>query len=381
MIPFNKPYLHGRELVYIAEAVSSGKIAGDGVFTQRCHRFFEQRYGISKALLTTSCTDALEMSALLLDIKPGDEIILPSFTFVSTASAFAMHGARLVFADCCPDNPNISADEIARLISPRTRAVVVVHYAGVACDMRRILALAEQHGVPVIEDAAHAIEATWEGKPLGTLGALAAFSFHETKNIISGEGGMLAINDERYVRRAEIIREKGTNRSAFFRGEVDKYNWVDIGSSYLPSDIVAAYLYAQIEAVDAIQAKRIAIWERYHLAFSSLHRYGVGLPTIASWGSNNAHMYYLLMPSLDARSTFIEAMKREGILTVFHYQPLHLSPYYAKRHDGRVLPNCVRYSDTLVRLPMYYELSSPQQDHVIESVLRIVDDLLGSSIS
>lgn len=381
MIPFNKPYLHGRELVYIAEAVASGKVAGDGSFTQRCHRFFEQRYGIKKALLTTSCTDALEMCALLLEIQKGDEVILPSFTFVSTASAFAMRGAQLVFADSGIDNPNISADEIASLITPKTRAIVVVHYAGVSCDMARIMTLAQRHGIAVVEDAAHAIEATWNGRPLGTIGDLATFSFHETKNIISGEGGMLALNDERYVRRAEIIREKGTNRSAFFRGEVDKYNWVDIGSSYLPSDIIAAYLYAQAEVIETIQAQRIAIWHRYNKAFSHLQAWGVGLPKVSEWASNNAHMYYLLMPSLEVRSAFIDAMKQAGVLTVFHYQPLHLSPYYAARHDGRILSQCMRYSDTLVRLPVFYELTDQQQERVIESTLSILSGLIGSPLS
>jgi dTDP-4-amino-4,6-dideoxygalactose transaminase len=375
MIPFNKPYLHGRELVYIAEAVASGKIAGDGSFTRRCHTFFEERYGINKALLTTSCTDALEMCALLLDIKEGDEVILPSFTFVSTANAFSMHGARLVFADSCDDNPNISADEIEHLITARTRAIVVVHYAGVACDMKNIMALAERHGIVVIEDAAHAVEATFDSRPLGTIGALATFSFHETKNVISGEGGMLAINDARYIRRAEVIREKGTNRSAFFRGEVDKYNWVDVGSSYLPSDIIAAYLYAQVEVIDAIQARRIAIWQRYNTAFSSFPQRGIGLPTIPSWGCNNAHMYYLLMPDLEMRSAFIDVLKQEGILAVFHYQPLHLSPYYGKLHGDRVLPNSVRFSESLVRLPIFYELTDQHQKYIIERVMQAVDKL------
>jgi len=376
MIPFNKPYLHGRELVYIAEAVASGKIAGDGTFSHRCHEFFENRYGIKKALLTTSCTDALEMCALLLDLKEGDEVILPSFTFVSTANAFAMHGARLVFADCCADNPNISAGDIARLITPRTRAIVVVHYAGVACDMRRILALAGKFGITVIEDAAHSVEAFFDAQHLGTLGALSAFSFHETKNIISGEGGMLAINDERYIRRAEIIREKGTNRSAFFRGEVDKYNWVDVGSSYLPSDIIAAYLYAQLEVVDVIQAKRIAIWNKYNSAFSALVDKGIGLPDISSWASNNAHMYYLLMPDLAVRSAFIAELKINGILAVFHYQPLHLSPFFKGAESAAPLPHCVRFSETLVRLPLFYELSDQQVDYIIECVLRVLDKLI-----
>ncbi|WP_407297024.1 dTDP-4-amino-4,6-dideoxygalactose transaminase [Stutzerimonas zhaodongensis] len=375
MIPFNKPYLHGRELVYIAEAVASGKIAGDGSFTRRCHKFFEERYGIKKALLTTSCTDALEMCALLLDIKEGDEVILPSFTFVSTANAFAMHGARLVFADSCDDNPNISVYEIERLITARTRAIIVVHYAGVACDMTSIMALAERHGIVVIEDAAHAVEATFNGRPLGTIGALATFSFHETKNIISGEGGMLAINDDRFSQRAEVIREKGTNRSAFFRGEIDKYNWVDVGSSYLPSDIIAAYLYAQVEVIDAIQAKRIAIWQRYNTAFSSFPQRGIGLPTIPQWGCNNAHMYYLLMPDIETRTALINALKQEGILAVFHYQPLHLSPYYGKQHGDRALPNSVRFSDTLVRMPIYYELTDQQQGYIIERALQAVHKL------
>lgn len=377
MIPFNKPYLHGRELVYLAEAVATGRIAGDGAFTKRCHRFFEERYGIRKALLTTSCTDALEMCALLLDIGVGDEVILPAFTFVSTASAFAMRGASLIFVDSCDDSPNISADDVERFITPRTRAIVVVHYAGVACDMGRILKIADRHGIPVVEDAAHAIESTWQGRPLGTIGALATFSFHETKNIISGEGGMLAINDERYISRAEIIREKGTNRSAFFRGEVDKYNWVDVGSSYLPSDIIAAYLYAQLEVIDVIQARRIELWRRYQAAFRSLEAHGIKLPLVPDWASNNAHMYYLVFPNLEMRSAFIEGMKGCGVVTVFHYQPLHLSPYYADRHDGRALPNCMRYSDTLVRLPLYFELSDFQQDYIIDNALRIISDLLG----
>lgn len=377
MIPFNKPYLHGRELVYIAEAVATGRIAGDGAFTKRCHSFFEGRYGIRKALLTTSCTDALEMCALLLDIGVGDEVILPAFTFVSTANAFAMRGASLIFADSCDDSPNISASDVERLITPRTRAIVVVHYAGVACDMGRILEIADRHGIPVVEDAAHAIESTWQGRPLGTLGALATFSFHETKNIISGEGGMLAINDERYISRAEIIREKGTNRSAFFRGEVDKYNWVDVGSSYLPSDIIAAYLYAQLEIIDVIQARRIELWRRYQAAFCSLEAHGIRLPLVADWASNNAHMYYLIFPDLEMRSAFIEGMRGCGVVTVFHYQPLHLSPYYSGRHDGRALSNCMRYSDTLVRLPLYFELSDCQQDYIIDNALRIISDLLG----
>ncbi|WP_269630829.1 dTDP-4-amino-4,6-dideoxygalactose transaminase [Pelomonas sp. BJYL3] len=369
-IPFNKPYLHGRELVYIAQAVASGKISGDGMFTRKCHQFFEQRWGFPKTLMTTSCTDALEMCALLLDIREGDEVIVPSFTFVSTANAFVLRGARLVFADSEPDNPNLDPRGLEALITPRTRAIVVVHYAGVACDMDPILALAASRGIVVVEDAAQAIDSYYKSRPLGSLGTLATFSFHETKNVIAGEGGLLVINNPQLTERAEIIREKGTNRSAFFRGEVDKYGWVDIGSSFLPSDIVSAYLYAQLEVLDAIQLRRKALWRRYwdNLA-PALPAKGVKLPVVPAWASNNGHMFYLVCESLAQRSVLIEALKKEGIDAVFHYQSLHRSRYYAARHDGRELPNCDRFADCLVRLPFFYELQDADVDRICGTVL------------
>jgi dTDP-4-amino-4,6-dideoxygalactose transaminase len=369
-IPFNKPYLHGRELVYIAEAVASGKISGDGTFTKRCHRFFEQRWGIGKALLTTSCSDALEMTALLLDIGPGDEVIVPAFTFVSSANAFALRGARIVFADSQPHHPNICPRAVEALVTPRTRAIVVVHYAGIACDMDPILDVARRHGIAVIEDAAQAIDSYHRGRALGTLGTFGTFSFHETKNIISGEGGLLAVNDPAYSARAEIIREKGTNRSAFFRGEVDKYGWVDLGSSFLPSDIIAAYLWAQLEHLETIQARRLAIWHRYRQALEpELPALGLQLPQVAEWATNNAHIFYLVTRDLDQRSRLIADLKAKGILAVFHYLSLHSSPYFRERHDGRPMPCSDRFTDCLVRLPLYYEMSDADVDRVAEAVI------------
>lgn len=370
-IPFNKPYLHGRELVYIAEAVASGKISGDGGFTKRCHTFFEKRYGFKKALMTTSCTDALEMTALLLNIKEGDEVIVPSYTFVSTVNAFALRGAKLVFADSESGNPNISADEIASLITPRTKVIVVVHYAGVACDMDAILNLASIHDIPVVEDAAQAIDSYYKGRALGGLGVFGAFSFHETKNVIAGEGGLLAINDSSYIGRAEIIREKGTNRSSFFRGEVDKYGWVDIGSSFLPSDIVSAYLYAQLENLDVIQSRRKVIWQRYwDRLWPVVEQFGVSLPNVPEWATNNAHMFYLVCSDIDQRTKLISDLRAAEIHAVFHYLSLHDSPYFKAKHDGRSLANSDRFSNCLVRLPLYFELSDSQCDYVCEHVLR-----------
>jgi len=370
MITFNKPYLHGRELVYIAQSVASGKISGDGVFTKKCHEFFEKRYAFKKTLLTTSCTDALEMAAILLGIQPGDEVISPSYTFVSTVNAFALRGAKIVFADSSADHPNIDPDQIEFLVTPRTKAIVVVHYAGVACDMDRIMAIANRHRIPVVEDAAQAIDSYYKGRPLGSIGTFGAFSFHETKNIIAGEGGMLTINDERYIERAEIIREKGTNRSSFFRGEVDKYGWVDIGSSFLPSDIVAAYLFAQLENLDDIQKRRKEIWNRYEQALKPLEDSGcLKLGLISPEATNNAHMFYLVCNNLAERSALITHLKSQQIMAVFHYLSLHSSPYYTDKHDGRNLVNCDRFSDCLVRLPIYYELGDEQVDQVANSVL------------
>ncbi|MDI3428903.1 dTDP-4-amino-4,6-dideoxygalactose transaminase [Aeromonas sp. V90_14] len=373
MIPFNKPYLHGRELVYIAQAVATGKISGDGTFTKRCHDFFEQRYGFKKVLMTTSCTDALEMAAILLDIKPGDEVIAPSYTFVSTVNAFALRGANLIFADSYPEHPNIDPQEIEKLITPKTKAIVVVHYAGVACDMDAIMALSKLHNIPIVEDAAQAIDGYYKGRPLGSIGTFGTFSFHETKNIISGEGGLLVINDEKYIHRAEIIREKGTNRSSFFRGEVAKYGWVDIGSSFLPSDIIAAYLYAQLENIDAIQARRKAIWQRYYDKLSiALVGTGITLPTVADYSTNNAHMFYLVCARLEQRTALIQYLKDNEVHAVFHYLSLHASEFYQANYIGNALPNSDYFTDTLVRLPLFYELTDEQVDFVCDKILDFV---------
>jgi len=368
-IPFNKPYLSGNEAVYITHAVQSGKISGNGLYTQQCHRFFEETYGFRKVLLTTSCTDALEMAAMLADIQPGDEVIIPSFTFVSTALAFVRQGARIVFADSHPDNPNLDVDRLAALITPRTRAIVPVHYAGVACDMEAILALAEAHGLLVIEDAAQAIDAYYQEKPLGSLGHMAAFSFHETKNIIAGGGGMLVVNDERFVRRADIIWEKGTNRSEFFRGEVNKYGWVDIGSSFLPSEIISAFLYAQIENLVPIQRRRLALWNYYYQSLAPLARQGCfQLPDLPAYATHNAHLFYLVCRRPQERDELIAALKSRGILAVFHYLSLHQSEYYRTRHDGRALPQADRYTECLVRLPLFYELTFQDIDQIVDII-------------
>lgn len=367
MIPFNKPYLTGQETTYIQDAVLKGKISGNGDYTKACHSFFEKRYGIKKSLLTTSCTDALEMAAILLGIQPGDEVIMPSFTFVSTANAFVLRGAKIVFADSLPDNPNVDPDEIKRLITPRTKAVVVVHYAGVACDMDAIMELADKSGIFVVEDAAQSVESQYGDRYLGSIGHLAAFSFHETKNIISGEGGMLAINDERFFDRAEIIWEKGTNRSAFFRGEVNKYGWVDVGSSFLPSEIIAAFLYAQLENVEDIQQRRVQIWSDYYEALSFLSDRGDYLARIPENATNNGHMFYLTCQNLEERDGLIDFVRSRGAHPVFHYLSLHKSPFYEDKHDGRELANSDRYMDTLVRLPFYYDLGR-DQDIIIDAV-------------
>lgn len=357
-IPFNKPYLTGKETQYIAEAVASGKISGDGLFTKKCHQFFETNYSFIKALLTTSCTDALEMAAILANIQPGDEVIMPSYTFVSTSNAFVLRGATIRFVDSMPNHPNMDVNLIEPLINSRTKAIVPVHYAGHACDMDVIMALAQKYNLIVIEDAAQAIDSFYKGKPLGSIGHMAAFSFHETKNIISGEGGMLTINDEKFTNRAEIIREKGTNRSQFFRGEVDKYGWVDIGSSFLPSEIIAAFLYAQIENLNDIQQKRISLWNIYYNELKDWSKIiDFHLPITLEYATNNAHMFYIKCGSLEKRTQFIEYLKHHNILSVFHYLSLHKSPFYSDKHDGRELPNCDAFADCLVRLPMYYELT------------------------
>lgn len=369
-IPFNKPYFTGKETDYIRESVASGKISGDGLFTKRCHQFFERHYGFRKALLTTSCTDALEMAAILCQIEPGDEVIAPSFTFVSTVNAFVLRGAKIVFADSEAATPNMDVSTIEALITPRTRVIVPVHYAGVACDMDGILHLAHKHNLRVVEDAAQAVDSFYKGKPLGSLGCMAAFSFHETKNVISGEGGMLVANDARLVSRAEIVREKGTNRSAFFRGEVDKYRWVDIGSSFLPSEIIAAFLYAQLEHMDEIQSRRKHLWDLYRQGLEGLESKGVlKLPVLPDYATNNGHMFYVVCGNVEERDKLIEHLRERGILAVFHYQSLHKSPFYEGRHDGRELPNADRYTDCLLRLPLYYELGDADVEMIVDSVL------------
>jgi len=376
VIPFCKPFLHGRELVYIAEAVSSGHISGDGKFTQRCHSFFEDRYGFLKTLLTTSCTDALEMCAILLRIAPGDEIIMPSYTFVSTANAFALRGAKIVFADSSTDHPNIDAEQIEALITPNTKAVVAVHYAGNACEMDQIMSIAQRYNVAVVEDAAQAIDSFYFDAPLGSLGTMATFSFHETKNVISGEGGLLVLNESSYIERAEIIREKGTNRSSFFRSEVDKYGWVDIGSSFLPADIIAAYLYAQLEYLDSIQARRKEIWERYWSNLvNNLDRFDVQLPKVPKWSSNNGHMFYLICRDIDHRTKLIHLLRKDRIGAVFHYLPLHKSPYFTAKHDGRSLPNSEHFSDCLLRLPFYFELTNTDVDYICERLITNLESI------
>lgn len=369
-IPFNIPYSTGQELTYIGQAIQAHKTAGDGPFTKLCQAWMEQRYGFKKCLLTTSCTDALELAALLLNIQPGDEVIVPSYTFVSTVNAFALRGAHLVFADSTALNPNIDPEAIKALITPRTKAIVVVHYAGMACDMEAIMQMANEHQLFVVEDAAQAIDAYYQHKPLGSFGHLAAFSFHETKNIQSGEGGMLVVNDERFSLQAEILREKGTNRAAFFRGEVDKYGWVAVGSSFLASDITAAFLYAQLEQLSAIQAKRCALWQAYQDAFMPLAVKGlIKVPEALQGATSNGHLYYLVCKDIHQRNALIACLKEQGIQAVFHYLSLHSSAYFASQYQGAALPYSDYYSDCLVRLPLYADLSSEQQTQIINCII------------
>lgn len=370
MIPFNKPYFSGRELKYLEEVCHSTTMSGNGDFTKKCHTFFEQKYGFKKCLLATSGTDALEMCAMLCNLKPGDEVIVPSYTFVSTALAFLREGAKVVFADSSAENPNMEVELIEPLINEKTKVIAVVHYAGVACDMDAIMALAEKHNLLVVEDAAHCIDSFYKGRPLGSIGHLGAFSFHETKNISSGEGGMCVINDERFVRRAEIIWEKGTNRAEFYRGMVNKYGWVDMGSSFLPSEFNAAYLWAQLEQLDDIQGKRKHIWNRYFEGLNGKIGNEVKLPYIPEYATNNAHMFYLLCPSLEYRTALMKFLKENDVQTTFHYLPLHSSKFYENKHDGRELPNCDRYGDTLVRLPLFYELTDWEIDKIVKLIVE-----------
>ncbi len=370
MIPFNKPYLTGKEAHYMYQAVFTGKLSGNGVFTKKCQKFFEDRYDFKKCIMTTSCTDALEMAAILCDVQPGDEVIVPSYTFVSSALAFVRQGAKIVFADSCENNPNIDAEKIESLITSKTKVIVPVHYAGVACDMDKIMEIANKHNILVVEDAAQAIDSFYKGKPLGGIGHFGCFSFHETKNVTAGgEGGLLIVNDERFIRRAEIIWEKGTNRAEFFRGEVNKYGWVDTGSSFLPAEINSAFLWAQLESLGEIQVKRKLLWDEYYKNLKPLVDKGYfKLPDIPCYATNNAHMFYLVCNSLEERTALIAKLKGDKIGAVFHYLSLHTSPYYERKHDGRNLPNCDMFADCLVRLPMYYELQIEEVDMICSSI-------------
>lgn len=368
-IGFNKPYLTGKETKYILESVETRKISGDGLFTKRCHDFFEKKFGFKKVLLTTSCTDALEMAAILINTNAGDEIIAPSYTFVSSVNAFVLRGAKIVFCDSETDTPNIDISKIEELITPKTKAIIVVHYAGIAVDMDPLMELARRHNIFIIEDAAHSIDSYYKGRPLGSIGHLAAFSFHETKNVISGEGGMLVINDERFSERAEIIREKGTNRSAFFRGEVDKYGWVDIGSSFLPSDIIAAFLYAQLENLNDIQKKRKYVWDYYFKYLKELSEKGFfKFQKLPDFATNNAHMFYILCRSPEERDKLIIYLKSKEIYAVFHYLSLDKSPFYKDKTENHEMKNSDYYTDHLLRLPLYYELSDDDLNYVIENI-------------
>lgn len=371
-IPFNRPSFVGNERAYVSEAVANGHVSGDGPFSRRCHTLLEELLGVPKALLTTSCTHALELAALLLDFRPADEVVLPSFTFVSTVNAFVLRGARPVFVDVRPDTLNLDESRLEGKINERTKAIVVVHYAGVGCEMDAIGQVAARHGVPMIEDNAHGLLGKYRGRFLGTFGPLAALSFHETKNFTCGEGGALLINDPDLVERAEIIREKGTDRSRFFRGQVDKYTWVDVGSSYLPSDLLAAFLYAQLESHGTVQAKRRRVWDCYTDRLKPwAEASGVRLPIVPPHCEQSYHMFYLLMPSLAQRQGLIAHLKARGILSVFHYLPLHLSPM-GRSFGGRAgdCPVTEDVSDRLVRLPFFNSLSEDEQDRVIRAVIE-----------
>jgi dTDP-4-amino-4,6-dideoxygalactose transaminase len=370
MIPFNKPHLTGKEVHYIYEAVHSGKISGNGIFTKKCHDFFTSNFHFSKSLMTSSCTDALEMTSLLMNIEPGDEIILPTFTFVSTANAFVLRGATLVFVDSLSTEPNMDVHAIEALITEKTKAIVVVHYAGVACDMDVVMQIAKKHTLYVVEDAAQAIDSYYKGQPLGGIGDFGTFSFHETKNIIAGEGGLLVVNNKKYIDRSEIIWEKGTNRSAFFRGETDKYGWVDVGSSFLPSEIISAFLFAQLENLKEIQQKRLGLWQRYYEKLNVLSQEGLLLlPYIPTYATNNAHMFYVICRSLEERTALMKHLKEHGILSVFHYLSLHASPYFKDKHDGRPMKVADRYADTLLRLPLFYDLTIEEHDVICNTIL------------
>lgn len=369
MITFNKPFFVGTESKYIEEAVSSLKISGNGTFTQKCHRFFEEKYGFLKVLLTTSCTTALEMIALLMDIKPGDEVIVPSFTFVSTANAFVLRGAKVVFADSSRDNPNIDVSQLEALISTKTKAIVVVHYAGVACDMDALLELTHKHKLYLVEDAAHAIDSFYNGKALGSFGHFAAFSFHETKNISSGEGGMLVINDPKFFARAEVIWEKGTNRASFLRGEVSKYEWMDVGSSFLPSEITAALLFSQLEHLNDIQSKRMNVWKTYSTLMQPLIAAGfMSSCSIPENAGHNAHLFYALCKNFEEREMLLKHLAHHNIQALSHYLPLHQAPYHLKNSKPENLTEAVRYANCIIRFPLYFELSMDKVSQIVACV-------------
>lgn len=377
MINFNKPHLTGKEAHYMYQAVFNCKLSGNGDFTKKCQSFFEQRYGYKKAILTTSGSDALEMAAILCNINPGDEVIVPSYTFVSSALAFVRERAKIVFADSCANNPNIDPDKLEELITPKTKAIVVVHYAGIACDMDKIMDIAHRHGVLVVEDNAQGLDSFYKGRPLGSIGDLGCISFHETKNITAGgEGGLLIVNDEQYTRRAEIIWEKGTNRAEFFRGMVNKYGWVDTGSSFLPSEVNAAFLLAQLEELDTIQNRRKMLWDIYHEELAPLAVKGYfTLPDIPGYATNNAHMFYIVCRNIDERSALISFLKDNGIQACFHYLALHRSEYYTTHYTERPeLPNSDRFADCLVRMPMYYELKEDEVKYITDKIKAFYSD-------
>jgi dTDP-4-amino-4,6-dideoxygalactose transaminase len=368
-IPFNKPFLTGKELQYIEDAVKTGKLSGNGKYTAMCHDFFAKKYKFPKTLLTTSCTDALEMAAILCNIHPGDEVIMPSYTFVSTANAFVLRGAKIVFADSRADHPNMDETLLESLITHKTKAIVPVHYAGVACNMDSIKQIARKYHLFIVEDAAQAIDSYYFGQPLGSIGDMGCFSFHETKNISSGEGGMIVVNNSDFNRRAEIIWEKGTNRAEFYRGEVNKYGWVDIGSSFLPSELTAAFLFAQLEHIDEIQKRRKTLWDNYYSNLLALEdKEYIKLPTFPEGTTNNGHMFYMICRSIGERTRLIDFLKSKGILSVFHYQSLHKSDFFVKHHDGRILKQSDRYTDCLLRLPLFFELSDSEQAMIIENI-------------
>jgi dTDP-4-amino-4,6-dideoxygalactose transaminase len=363
---FNKPYCSGRETAYISDALRREKISGDGYYTQLCHQFFEKKYQFKKVLLTSSCTDALEMASLLLDIRPGDEVIIPSYTFVSSANPFILRGAKVVFADSLTAMPHVDPEQIEQLITPRTKAIVVVHYGGVACEMEKVMAIAEKNNLFVIEDAAQAVDGYYKDRPLGGIGHLGCMSFHETKNITCGEGGLLVINDERFLKRAEVIWEKGTNRSAFFRGEASEYGWMDIGSSFLASEITAAFLYAQLESMSLIQARRKRAWEYYYDQLKDIEE--ITLPCIPAFSSNNGHMFYIMCKDPDTRKSLLDHLDQNGVQAITHYLPLHDSQFYKEKHDGRKLPNAAKHASSIIRLPLYVELSMADQSYIAEQV-------------